>query len=362
MRGWHWFRGRLGRADGLPEGLLRSRRSRLVAGGTATFLLAAAGGALAAAELASPSAPNAATLSNAAARRGVSPSVLPGTLVKAIDGQIDAQVRAGAISRARASAIEARLDSRQLLPFGLGGERMGPRRGGVALGAALRTAESYLGLSGAQIRADLGRGQTLAQVAAGQGKSVDGLVSAVVSAAESKLAGAVAAGRLTLSQEATIESNLRPAITAIVDGTAPPAGFGRGSGFFGVVVLRGELRAAAAYLGLTTAQVRSDIQSGQTLAQIAAAQGKTADGLVAALVAATKARLARAVSAGAMTSAQAQSIEATLSRQITDIVNGTGPAGGFRPGFGRGFGFGFGRAGNPGFGGAAVPAGGTTTG
>jgi hypothetical protein len=359
MRGWHWFRGRLGRADGLPEGLLRSRRSRLVAGGTATFLLAAAGGALAAAELASPSAPNAAILSNAAAPLGVSHSVLPGALVKAIDGQIDAQVRAGAISRARASAIEARLDSRRLPPFALGGERMGPRRGGVALGAALRTAESYLGLSGAQIRADLGRGETLAQVAAGQGKSVDGLVSAVVSAAESKLAGAVAAGRLTSSQEATIEANLRP---AIVDGTASAAGFGRGTGFFGDAVLRGELRAAAAYLGLTTAQVRSDIQSGQTLAQIAAAQGKTADGLVAALVAATKARLARAVSAGAMTSAQAQSIEATLSRQMTDIVNGTGPAGGFRPGFGRGFGFGFGRAGNPGFGGAAVPAGGTTTG
>jgi hypothetical protein len=57
-----------------------------------------------------------------------------------------------------------------------------------------------------------------------------------------------------------------------------------------------ELATAASYLGLSAAQINSDLQSGQTLAQIAnATSGKSAAGLIEALVAARKARLTAAI-------------------------------------------------------------------
>lgn len=52
------------------------------------------------------------------------------------------------------------------------------------------------------------------------------------------------------------------------------------------------LQAAAGYLGLAPAQVKQDLQAGKTLAQLASASGKSETGLIAALVAAKRARLA----------------------------------------------------------------------
>ena len=48
---------------------------------------------------------------------------------------------------------------------------------------------------------------------------------------------------------------------------------------------RGLLPAAAAYLGVTPAALRTELRSGKSLAQIATAKGKSVDGLKAALVA-----------------------------------------------------------------------------
>jgi len=112
-----------------------------------------------------------------------------------------------------------------------------------------------------------------------------------------------------------------------------------------------ELDAAATYLGTTAASLVTQLQAGKTLAQVATAtSGKSAAGLVAALVAAEKTEIAAAVTAGRLTQAQADQITATLTSRFTDLVNGTGPAGGPRgPGGGPG-GFGPGGFGPGGFG------------
>ena len=57
--------------------------------------------------------------------------------------------------------------------------------------------------------------------------------------------------------------------------------------------------------------------SGKTLASVAKAQGKTAGGLVSAMVAAAKTKLAAAVTAGNLTQGQEQSIESSLEQRIT---------------------------------------------
>jgi hypothetical protein len=87
-----------------------------------------------------------------------------------------------------------------------------------------------------------------------------------------------------------------------------------------------DLVAAASYLGTTTDNLVTQLQSGKTLAQIAdATSGKSASGLVAALVANEKTEIASAVSAGKLTQAQADQLTASLQQRFTDLVDGTFP-------------------------------------
>ena len=95
------------------------------------------------------------------------------------------------------------------------------------------------------------------------------------------------------------------------------------------------LDAAATYLGVTEAQLHTALESGKTLADVAKANGKTVDGLVAAMVADAKQHIADEVAAGRLTKAQQTQILSDLEQHITGMVNGQMPDHG--PG-GRGFG------------------------
>jgi hypothetical protein len=86
--------------------------------------------------------------------------------------------------------------------------------------------------------------------------------------------------------------------------------------------------AIAGYLGLTSTQIQTDLKGGQTLAQIAVAQGKTAAGLEAAIVADAKTHLDADVASGKLTAAQETSMLADLSSHVDDMVNSTGPPAG----------------------------------
>jgi hypothetical protein len=104
----------------------------------------------------------------------------------------------------------------------------------------------------------------------------------------------------------------------------------RGFGFGGP---GGKLSAAASYLGLSESALFQQLQSGKTLAQIAnATSGKSAAGLVDALVSAARSQIASAVKSGRLTQAMADRITADLQARISAMVNGS-----FGPGH-RGFG------------------------
>lgn len=113
-------------------------------------------------------------------------------------------------------------------------------------------------------------------------------------------------------------------------------GFGYGFG------PSGDFSAAATYLGITTDVLKTDLRSGKTLAQVAdATSGKSAAGLIDALVASEKSELDAAVTAGKLTAAQEQTLLANLQQRVTDLVNGARPSfAGPGKGFGKGFGFG----------------------
>lgn len=81
------------------------------------------------------------------------------------------------------------------------------------------------------------------------------------------------------------------------------------------------LDAAATYLGLTHVQLRRQLESGKSLAQVAAARSKSVAGLKSAIEAAVKKDLDRAVADKRLTQAQEDQILTGLRSRLDDIVN-----------------------------------------
>jgi hypothetical protein len=189
-----------------------------------------------------------------------------------------------------------------------------------ATGGGPAAVADYLGLTESELRAELEAGKSLAQIASAQGKSVEGLKDVIVSDAKTHLDQAVANGKLTAVQEETMLAELRAHVDEIVNATGGPRGLGVR---IGVGPAFGD--AAATYLGLTPEELRAQVEGGKTLAQVAAAQGKSVDGLKAAILAGAKERLDQAVAAGKLTAAQKQTMLDKLREHLDDIVNRTGP-------------------------------------
>ena len=81
------------------------------------------------------------------------------------------------------------------------------------------------------------------------------------------------------------------------------------------------LKAAVQYLELDRAELVKDLRSGQTLAQIATARGKTVSGLEAAMVAAVKTKLDAAVAAGKLSAADEQTKLVRVQKLVDRLVN-----------------------------------------
>jgi hypothetical protein len=141
------------------------------------------------------------------------------------------------------------------------------------------------------------------------------LSGALKKALTARVDAAVAAGRLTKEQGAELKAR-------IASDDFPLFGSpGMGGGHFGHHGGPG-LDAAAKYLGLTEANLRTELESGKTLAEVAKAHDKTVDGLIAALKADAKQKLDAAVKAGRLTQAQETRMLADLDQRIGDFVNG----------------------------------------
>jgi len=90
----------------------------------------------------------------------------------------------------------------------------------------------------------------------------------------------------------------------------------------------------ADFLGITVDELRESVRDGATLAEVAEANGSSAEALVDFLVGNVADRLDEAVAAGTITEEQAAERLEQATEHITDLVNGDLPE---RPeGFGRG--------------------------
>ncbi|HKA25866.1 MAG TPA: hypothetical protein VKD88_00710 [Gaiellaceae bacterium] len=207
------------------QSMNRRLKPKVVAGAVAGLAVAGGGGAYAATQLGSPSQENQAVLNDAAKQLGVQPSALTAALKKALENRVDAAVAAGRLTKAQGDELKQRIES------GDGPLFVGPgfghhERGGMFGG--LDAAASYLGLSEDQLHTQLQNGESLADIAKAKGKSVDGLINAIVDDAKAKLDDAVSSGRLTRSQADSILAGLKEHVTNLVNGKMPKFGLRQG--------------------------------------------------------------------------------------------------------------------------------------
>jgi hypothetical protein len=101
-----------------------------------------------------------------------------------------------------------------------------------------------------------------------------------------------------------------------------------------------DLSVAASTIGVSEADLKTALQSGQSIADVANAHGVDPQTVIDALVADAQQHLADDVSSGRLTQDQADQISADLAPHITDAVNQAGlrggPGGGGCPGMGDG--------------------------
>jgi hypothetical protein len=160
------------------------------------------------------------------------------------------------------------------------------------------------------------------------------LADALKAAAIDRIDAALAAGQITQAQANAMKTAVNAGKLPV--GVPRPRFGGRG---FGFGFRGGILDAAASYLGLTKAQLRSQLSSGKSLAAIATAQGKSVSGLEAAILSAAQSKLDQAVRAGRLTSAQRDQILAGLKTKIDTLVNRTPSASAPQGAFGDRFHF-----------------------
>jgi hypothetical protein len=132
----------------------------------------------------------------------------------------------------------------------------------------------------------------------------------------------VDAGTITQAQADAVGSALTAA--------QPPRGPGGPGGPGGRHELGDDLDIAAAAIGIPAADLKTALQSGQSLADVAKAHNVDPQKVIDALVADEKAELADQVKNGTLTQAQADQIAPDITPRVTDRVNAVRPAG--RPG------------------------------
>jgi hypothetical protein len=207
-----------------------TRKAKIFVGAAALLSALGASAAVAASQDNSPSSESKAVIDDAAKQLGIPSSKLSDALKQALSDRVDSAVAAGRMTKVEGDALKARIQSHDFPLFG------GPHRGFGHFGfiGRLESAAGYIGITEVQLRTELESGKSLAQIARAHGKSVDGLIDALVAAAKSKLDDAVSAGRLTKDQEIEMLGVLKDRITSAVNSTHGPGEphFGRpGVGF-----------------------------------------------------------------------------------------------------------------------------------
>lgn len=187
---------------------------------------------------------------------------------------------------------------------------------------SLANIATVLKLTEAELKTQLDGGKSLADVAKAKNVSVTAVIDAVVAEMKAHIAEEVASGELTQAQADAKLAEVTAKVAEKVN-SVRPAGMG-GKGHGGPAK---SLTNVASVLKLTEAELKAQIEAGNSLAAVAATQNVSVQLVIDAVVAEMKSHIAEEVASGELTQAQADAKLAEATARATDKVNGVRPAG-----------------------------------
>jgi len=149
----------------------------------------------------------------------------------------------------------------------------------------------FLGISTTELQNDLRNGQTLAQIAQAHGKSANDLKTFLTNQLKTRLDQAVANGRITSQQETNLLNRESSRLDQLINTNFKQVAANRRASLPGLRLGGMLLPTIAQTLGMNETDLRSELQNGKTLAQIAQEHGKTAADLETAIINSLKPRL-----------------------------------------------------------------------
>lgn len=140
--------------------------------------------------------------------------------------------------------------------------------------------------------------------------------------------GGLTGGYMMAQAASTPSSSASPSATAPL---GPPGG-----GPSDAAARAEDLQQAATAIGITQAQLQTELSGGKTIAMVATEHGVAVSKVVDALVASENSEIDQRASSGQITSTQATQEKAHTTERVTGFVNGTPPPGGPHGPGGRG--------------------------
>ena len=273
-----------------------------------------------------------------ATRLGTTVDKIKQALIGAFGDVVDQAVKDGNLTQDQATQMKNDATDRfsQGIPFGFFG-RGGPGgfrgKGEFGLGglggfhgemdlAAFATA---LNMNESDLMTELQSGKTLAQVVTEKNADLATVKTSVLAALKTNLDQAVSSGKLTQAQADELYNQAGTKFDNIVNQTWNQGGFddGRGFGPRGFRGFKGgmDLAAFATALNMNKTDLMTELQSGNTLAQVVTEKNADLATVKTSVLAALKTNLGQAVSSGKLTQAQADQMYSQASTNFDTMVN-----------------------------------------
>jgi hypothetical protein len=196
-----------------------------------------------------------------------------------------------------------------------------------------------LGITETELKTELEAGKSISDVAKAKNIDLATVKAALLAEAKAHIDAEVAAGKHTAAEGATKLAEVTTRIDTMLTTAGLPArgpqGMGGHKGKGGPGKIMSE--AVANVLKLTTTELKTQLQSGKSLADVAKTQSVDIADVKTVLTSDFTAHLAEEVTSGKHTQAEADAKLAEFKTNLDTMVNRVGPAGGMK-GEGRGHG------------------------
>jgi uncharacterized protein (DUF433 family) len=191
-----------------------------------------------------------------------------------------------------------------------------PSTDGVREGArkvAFEAAADAIGISSADLLAAMKGGHSIADVAEAHHVDTQTVIDAVVAALDARIQAAVTSGKITAEQATKLEAAVAKRVPKAVDATLRQLHRHR--------VIRAAVDVSAETIGITPAELRSQLAAGKSVAEVATAHDVDPATVVNALVTAGTARIDKAVAAGHLDADRAAKLKASLPERAQRFVD-----------------------------------------